>query len=283
VAIEKSLAETIRSASSFDNILSDLYSTRLEIAAAIEEDIAIAIFNSHLLGRAQISAEVRNEHDHEPRARAGILAAVVLETAFEPLPFDEAIDFWRGKTSVSPQEFAAMTQAARQKAFSIADGASKLIRDEIRDYIDQALTEGLTLGEFQSNAARLLDAAGITARAPHYWETVYRTNLATSYQVGRWRQMNDPAVRAARPYLRYVSARLPTSRPSHVEKHGLVYPTDHAFWTRWYPPNGFNCKCTVMSVSESLLDRRGWEVSSADVKDAPDKGFEVNAGASDAV
>ena len=208
---------------------------------------------------------------------------MVLETSFEPLPFDEAIDYWRAKVSVSPQEFARLTLAAQQKAFTIADGASRLIRDEIRDYIDQALVEGMTLGEFQSSAAHLLDAVGISARAPHYWETVYRTNLATSYQVGRWKQITEPAVRAARPYLRYVSARLPTSRQSHVDKHGLVYPTDHPFWRQWYPPNGFNCKCTVMSVSESLLDRRGWKMSTESSWDSPDQGFAVNAGLSDAV
>ena len=127
------------------------------------------------------------------------------------------------------------------------------------------------------------EIVGISARAPHYWETVYRTNLATSYQVGRWKQITEPAVRAARPYLRYVSARLPTSRQSHVDKHGLVYPTDHPFWRQWYPPNGFNCKCTVMSVSESLLDRRGWKMSTESSWDSPDQGFAVNAGLSDAV
>ena len=35
--------------------------------------------------------------------------------------------------------------------------------------------------------------------------------------------MTNPKVLVERPFLRYVSARLPTSRASHVEKHGLVY------------------------------------------------------------
>lgn len=206
-----------------------------------------------------------------------------MEPDFEPLPFDEAIDFFRAKTNVSPQRFQQLSQAARQKAFTIADGASRLIRDEIRDYIDQALAEGLTLREFQDSAAQLLDATGVSQRTPWYWETVYRTNLATSYQAGRWKQMTDPDVVAERPYLRYVSARLPTSRPDHVDKHGLVYPADDPFWQAWYPPNGFNCLCTVMSVSESLLSRRGWEVSTRRIAEQPDPGFAVNAGMGDEV
>ena len=109
--------------------------------------------------------------------------------------------------------------------------------------------------------------------------------MATSYQVGRWQQMTDPDVVAERPYLRYVSALLPTSRPSHREKHGLVYPVEDPFWDEWYPPNGFNCRCTVMSVSESLLGRRGWQASSdhSFIYPSPDKGFGQNAGQNAAI
>ncbi|HWP59010.1 MAG TPA: phage minor head protein [Candidatus Acidoferrales bacterium] len=211
------------------------------------------------------------------------MAATVLETDFEPLPFDDAVNYFRDLTNVTPAQFAELGRAARAKAFTIAGGATRQVRASIKDLIDQALSEGLTLREFQAEAPEILDAAGISERTPWYWETVYRTNLSTSYQVGRWRQMTDPDVVAERPFLRYVSARLPNSRPSHVEKHGLIYPVDHEFWQEWYPPNGFNCYCTAMSVSESMLNRNGWRVSTRRVTDEPDPGFAVNAGMADAV
>ena len=47
-------------------------------------------------------------------------------------------------------------------------------------------------------------------------------------------------------------------------------------WAGWYPPNGFNCLCTVMSVSESLLRRRGWRLVVSNVRDEPDDGFTTN-------
>ena len=49
-----------------------------------------------------------------------------------------------------------------------------------------------------------------------------------------------------------------------------------ALWDAWYPPNGFNCLCTVMSVSESLLRRRGWRLAVSNTRDEPDDGFRTN-------
>jgi len=100
------------------------------------------------------------------------------------------------------------------------------------------------------------------------------------YYAERWLHMTDPDVVAERPYLRYVCACLPDSRLSHGEKHGLIFPASHSFWTLWYPPNGLGCMCTVMSVSESLLQRRRWNVSrtAAFKFPLPDEGFRFNVG-----
>lgn len=100
------------------------------------------------------------------------------------------------------------------------------------------------------------------------------------YATHRWQQMTDPDVARSRPYLRYVCACLPDSRPGHLEKHGLVFPMDHHFWDIWYPLNGLGCMCTVTSVSEDLLARRGWTISETlrFKFSAPDDGFDFNIG-----
>lgn len=100
------------------------------------------------------------------------------------------------------------------------------------------------------------------------------------YAAERWQQMTDPDVARSQPYLRYVCACLPDSRPGHLEKHGLVFPMDHQFWDLWYPLNGLGCMCTVMSVSEDLLVRRGWRISENRRFEfsTPDEGFGFNIG-----
>jgi SPP1 gp7 family putative phage head morphogenesis protein len=247
--------------------------------------LGVATLNLSLLGRAQVWTEVADRDRAPAPSSAPPFGAVVLQAGFEPLAFDEALDFFRDKVSLSPEEYAVLSDLARQKAFSIAAGATEQIISAIRSLLEEALSEGVTVKEFQARAAEVVAKAGVAARSPWYWETVYRTNLQTSYQAGRWKQITDPYVRARRPYLRYVSALVPTTRPSHREKHGLIYPVDHPFWDRWMPPNGFNCLCTVVTVSESLLQRRGWSVS--DTMDFafadPDAGFDVNPGATEVI
>ncbi len=295
-AVSSQLEDLIRSAASFDRLRSDLAIDLKPLASRLSP----AIFNIHLLGRAQVYADFVGDRrrvtgDRRPATVVGLpspvlrpvlglrsfFGAVITDMTFEPLPFDEAIDFFRRKLNLTPAQYAALSDAARAKAFTITTGAGQQVVSSIKDLLDEALSNGLTLKEFQNQAADILDAAGVSERTPWYWETVYRTNLQTSYQAGRWKQQSDPAVVAELPYLRYVSARLPTSRPSHVEKHGLVYPVGDPFWSEWFPPNGFNCLCSTMSISQSLLDRRGWEVSTARnfIYPDADKGFDINAGA----
>ena len=216
--------------------------------------LAISIFNIHLLGRAQIYADVVEDRGsriedrktpssilHPPSSK---LAAIVLTPEFEPLPFDEAIDYFRSKTNLTPQQFQRLSEAARAKAFSIAAGASDQIRSSINDLIDQALSDGMTLREFQAQAESVLDSAGLSPRTPWYWETVYRTNLGNSYEIGRWKQITDPDVTEAFPYLRYVhadpSGPSPPNRATHQAQHGKTYPIGDRYWDDWYPKNGFN-------------------------------------------
>lgn len=213
------------------------------------------------------------------------------DPSFEPLPFQEAIDYFRSKTNLTPAEFERLSAAARAKAFSIADGSSSYVRGSINDLLDQALADGMTLKEFQSQAADVLDSAGLSARTPWYWETVYRTNLGQSYEIGRWKQINDPAVKAALPYLRYVHADpfgpSPPSRATHQVQHGKIYPIGHPYWDIWYPKNGFNCRCSTMSVSERDLARHSgdpaWRLNAPIGAARPDPGWGGNAGKSAAV
>ena len=270
--VEMLLLEQIRSAGSFEAV------RHIDVPTdQIEDSLAAATLSLALLGRAQVWADVAES----PRKGAALRAGrVVLSDSVEPLTFDEAVAFFRDKTSLSPEAFYALSEAARVKAFTVAVGSEDTIIAAIRDLVESALAEGMSLRDFQQRAAAVLDHAGVSMATPWYWETVYRTNLATSYHVGRWQQMTDPAVTAVRPYIRYLSARLPTSRPSHVEKHGLIYPQDHPFWDEWFPLSGFNCRCTTQSVSEANLARYGWHVSDSMDFQYPhaDRGFGVNPG-----
>jgi SPP1 gp7 family putative phage head morphogenesis protein len=47
------------------------------------------------------------------------------------------------------------------------------------------------------------------------------------------------------PNLRYEAVGDARTRPEHAALDGIVKPIDHPFWKKYFPPNGWNCRCTV--------------------------------------
>lgn len=52
-------------------------------------------------------------------------------------------------------------------------------------------------------------------------------------------------------YLQYRTAADERVRESHAFLHGTTLPVDDPFWQKFFPPNGWNCRCTVVQVRKS--------------------------------
>ena len=48
--------------------------------------------------------------------------------------------------------------------------------------------------------------------------------------------------------LQYRTAGDDKVRPEHAELNGVTLPQSDSFWDTYYPPNGWNCRCTVVQV-----------------------------------
>nr|WP_237150649.1 MULTISPECIES: phage minor head protein [unclassified Pseudomonas] len=46
----------------------------------------------------------------------------------------------------------------------------------------------------------------------------------------------------------------------HSALHGQIFRHDDPIWATIYPPNGFNCRCRVIALSEAAVKRRGLTV-----------------------
>lgn len=200
----------------------------------------------------------------------------------EALPFAEAIDFFRQKgIKLSPDSWRDVWGAEHVKAFTVARVAAMDLLEDIRDQIDKALAEGLPFGDFQKGFYELLQRRGWMGTdefPPWRVGTIFRTNIQSAYQAGRYRQMLEVAQR--RPYWMYDAVNDLRTRPSHLALDGKVYRFDHRFWDKFYPPNGFNCRCTVRTLSESDVERWGLKESTQLPQGIePDPGFDYNPGA----
>ena len=51
------------------------------------------------------------------------------------------------------------------------------------------------------------------------------------------------------------------TRTEHASWHDTVLPADDPWWQTHFPPNGWNCRCTVQSLNDRDLDRYGLAVA----------------------
>ena len=190
------------------------------------------------------------------------------------LPPAEAIEFFRRKGYTISFDWWETWQEAHARAFTVAKATRLEVLKDIREALDKAIAEGKTFRDFKKELEPKLKARGWWGKqkildprtgemveawlgTPWRLKTIYRTNVQTAYMAGRYKQMMRVAKR--RPYWRYLAVLDSKTRPSHRALHGKIFRYDDPFWKTHYPPNGFNCRCHVQSLSERQLKRYGLE------------------------
>ena len=101
------------------------------------------------------------------------------------------------------------------------------------------------------------------ARLPH------RKHLPYEYadRLHGWPLQEDAASQEVAAYWQYIEVLNKCVRPSFAILHEKVYPADHEFWNRNYPPTGFRCRCTVRTLSEPQVKNQGLTVETEMPKD----------------
>lgn len=184
------------------------------------------------------------------------------ELKLEPLVMTEALQFWRNKVQLSPGEFAKLSDEAKALAFSVSGIAKGQELETVYQALGKALEKGTTLAEFKRDCAEIFERRGWVGKRAWRVDNIFRTNLQTAYNVGRYKKQKKLA--RYFPYLRYSAVNDTRTRPTHLAMDGLVYPIDHPFWDTWYPPNGFRCRCGTRSLTRGQVEREGLQVDEHD-------------------
>ena len=200
-----------------------------------------------------------------------------LEFAFGLAPA-KAIE-WLEKKGVTDKNYREMTASEIAKSYSIARMTDLDMMQSIKDAMVQAAKDGVPYAEFKKNVLNHMQTAGWVHPdgsggkqiidpgtgevfgAPRRLETIYRTNMQSAFSAGQYQTYM--ANIDNRPYWQYQAVGDSRTRPSHLAMSGVVLRHDDPFWTTFYPPNGYNCRCTVIAYAQRDLDRRGLSVISS--------------------
>lgn len=90
----------------------------------------------------------------------------------------------------------------------------------------------------------------------NYLKAEYQTAIGSSRMAGEWQRIQED--KDVLPYLQYETVGDGRVRPEHAVLDKIIRKVDDKFWDTLYPPNGWNCRCTVKSLADGeVTDLRG--------------------------
>lgn len=121
-----------------------------------------------------------------------------------------------------------------------------------RAVIASLIAEGEPPGRAMKILNATLDKLGVGGQSQAKLETIYRTEASIAYHAGRWQQdQKNPAVWG----YRYVTMHDDRVRPEHAALDGTTLEKNAIFWKRYFPPNGWNCRCQVVTLYKKTKTR----------------------------
>ena len=189
-----------------------------------------------------------------------------------------AIAYLKSKGYAITWNWQEMLDQAHDQSFTVAKAMRLDLLSDIRGALETALQDGQTLKQFITALQPTLESQGwwgqqvivdsqgvgelVQLGSPRRLKTIYQTNLQSAYMAGRKASMEETT--DTHPYWMYIAILDGKTRPSHRALHGQVFRHDDPIWAAIFPPNGFNCRCRVVALSEAAVKRRSLKIVSSE-------------------
>lgn len=179
------------------------------------------------------------------------------------VPFTEAIDALRALLALSEEDLAALSEVAKQRAFTFTGAYSDSAAKALQQVLLDVLAGKVSRDQFRDTANQTLGAFG-TDLTPFQADTIFETTLARVYGQGKDAQYRNPQFRLARPYVGLVTAHDNRVRHNHFaldyRRIRTVFRHDDMLWTVMHEPLGYRCRCTRLAFSDEQVRTLGLQI-----------------------
>ena len=220
-------------------------------------------------------------------AATEVLPQILRRTRIPDNAYSGAVQFMRDKAKLTSADFQDL-RTTYFKRVSVATDAAKLSMErQLQATMTQAVVDGVHVREGVSRLRGSLDSTlGNAAKdiPSRHLETLFRTQVATAYSAGRQRANMDPDIDSILWGYEYVAIDDDRVRPTHLALDGTTLAKNDPRWGSIMPPNGFNCRCTVIEIFDEGQEIVPPETAEVEVREGefvtvvpgPDKGFNFN-------
>lgn len=206
-------------------------------------------------------------------ALAGVRAPLHFAVTPASGSYARAIDFLRRRQGLSVADVTRIAGEFGNEAVNVMRGVSAGVEAAAKRAIEQVVASGAHVREGVQVLRAKLAAAGVEQVNPWLLETLVRTQTHIAYSAARQAVNADPAIAEILWGYEYTTVGDDRVRPNHAELDGMRMPVSDPRWNKLMPPNGFNCRCTVIEIFTGEGRRQTPNVP-PDPK--ADKGFDFN-------
>lgn len=199
---------------------------------------------------------------------------------FDRAPPPEVSAYFRQKGDRPAFRWTEVWGEEHAHAFTVAKAVQADVLGAIRESLQRAIDEGRPYEAWARDLRPELERLGWWGRvempdpatgevrvrqlgSPRRLRTIYDANLRTARAAGQWERAQR--TKGVLPFFVYELGPSVRHRPEHAAKEGTIRPVDDPFWTAWYPPNGWGCKCWLRQITRAEADRRGGVTPAFDV------------------
>lgn len=180
---------------------------------------------------------------------------------FDKAP-EEAVAYLESLNIKVAWNWQEQLKAIKEKAFTISKITNAALLQDIHDQLISAVKEGTSYDEFKTKVEEILKNRGYLKKEDgSQWrlDTIYRTNLQTSYMAGRYEQQQE--VINEFPYREFIAITDNRTTDGCLQLNGTVLPANDPFWSINYPPRHFNCRSRVVMHNDTTLELYNKKVS----------------------
>lgn len=156
---------------------------------------------------------------------------------------------------------------SRQKYFWIKKVTDVNATEKIFKQMSNTLENGGTFKDWKKDVDKILSESGLKLNEG-YLKTVFRTNMNHAYNAGIHLKVDKYKERY--PYYRYCGILDGREQQHTKELDGKIFKVGTPEADKYFPPNGFNCRCYTVSLTED-------EVDPSEVVSSDDIGLDVGS------
>jgi SPP1 gp7 family putative phage head morphogenesis protein len=170
----------------------------------------------------------------------------------KPVKPQAAIDWFKRKLALSPEEFAAISAQAQRQAFTVAGATNLSVVQNTLSSLQKALEDGETFASWQKRIPEELNTAWGSTKG---WRsrTVFDTAIQSAYGAGRW----QAAIESERPIWRLEAVLDGRTSKICLKAANFTAPKDDPAWKKLIPPLHHRCRTALVTLSNEQAQELG--------------------------